>query len=192
MQSSGNFRLVVRRGPQPNQVYPLDRNIITLGRDINNNDISINDPEVSRNHCRFVRTPSGYMLEDLGSTNGSFVNGQRLVGSRMLNPGDIVGLGETVILGYEGAAGQYTPYGQPAYQSAPVTEMARIPSAPAGYHGVIPPDHEAEKRPQEFVYYGQQPRRGGGGSGIGVLLGIGAILFMCVVITAVLLLVLIL
>src|SRR5581483_7339664 len=100
MQSSGSFRLIVRRGPQPNQIYELNKDIITLGRDITN-DIVINDPEVSRHHCRMTRGGGGYTLEDLGSTNGTFVNQQRLTGARPLAGGDMVGLGETVTLGYE-------------------------------------------------------------------------------------------
>ena len=80
-QGNGGFRLVVRRGPQPNQVYELNKDVIALGRDITN-DIVINDPEVSRHHCRMTRSTAGYTLEDLGSTNGTFVNGQRLTGSR--------------------------------------------------------------------------------------------------------------
>ena len=104
MQSSENFRLVVRRGPQPNQVYDLNKDIITIGRDITN-DITINDPEVSRHHLRFTRGAGGFTLEDLGSTNGTFVNGQRLTGAKPLNNGDMLGLGETVTLGYEMARG---------------------------------------------------------------------------------------
>ncbi len=91
MQSNGSFRLIVRRGPQPNQIYELNKDIITLGRDITN-DIVINDPEVSRHHCRLTRGGGGYTLEDLGSTNGTFVNGQRLTGARPLAGGDVVGL----------------------------------------------------------------------------------------------------
>jgi predicted component of type VI protein secretion system len=100
MQGNDNFRLVVRRGPQPNQTYDLNKDIITVGRDITN-DITINDPEVSRHHMRFTRGAGGFTLEDLGSTNGTFVNGQRLTGAKPLNNGDMIGLGETVTLGYE-------------------------------------------------------------------------------------------
>nr|MBA3870950.1 FHA domain-containing protein [Anaerolineae bacterium] len=110
MQSSDNFRLIVRRGPQPNQVYDLNKDIITIGRDITN-DITINDPEVSRHHLRFTRGAGGFTLEDLGSTNGTFVNGQRLTGAKPLNNGDMLGLGETVTLGYEMARGA-APVGQ--------------------------------------------------------------------------------
>ncbi len=100
MQPSDSFRLIVRRGPQPNQTYDLNKDIITLGRDITN-DIVINDPEVSRHHMRLTRGAGGFTLEDLGSTNGTFVNGQRLTGAKPLNNGDMIGLGETVTLGYE-------------------------------------------------------------------------------------------
>ena len=81
-QGNGGSRLVVRRGPQPNQVYEMNKDVVAVGRDITN-DIVINDPEVSRHHCRMTRTPTGCTLEDLGSTNGTFVNGQRLTGSPM-------------------------------------------------------------------------------------------------------------
>ncbi len=99
-QGSDSFQLIVRRGPQPNQSYELNKDIVTLGRDITN-DIVINDPEVSRHHLRMTRGAGGFTLEDLGSTNGTFVNGQRLTGARPLRPGDMVGLGETVTLSYE-------------------------------------------------------------------------------------------
>lgn len=100
IQGSDSFRLVVRRGPQPNQTYDLNKDIVTLGRDITN-DIVINDPEVSRHHMRLTRGAGGFTVEDLGSTNGTFVNGQRLTGARPLRPGDMIGLGETVTLAYE-------------------------------------------------------------------------------------------
>src|SRR4051812_34309067 len=103
MQGSDSFRLIVRRGPQPNQSYDLNKDIVTLGRDITN-DIVINDPEVSRHHMRLTRGAGGFTVEDLGSTNGTFVNGQRLTGARPLRPGDMIGLGETVTLAYEMSA----------------------------------------------------------------------------------------
>ena len=80
------FRLIVRRGPQPNQVYELTAEVTNLGRDITN-DIVINDREVSRHHLRFTRGADGCTMEDLGSTNGTFVNGTRLQGETTLKPG---------------------------------------------------------------------------------------------------------
>src|SRR3990172_1939093 len=100
MQSGPSFRLVVRRGPQPNQQFLLTRETVTIGRDITN-DIVINDPEISRHHSRLVRTPTGYTLEDLRSTNGTFANRQRISSPVQLSNGDTIGLGETVTLTFE-------------------------------------------------------------------------------------------
>jgi pSer/pThr/pTyr-binding forkhead associated (FHA) protein len=94
------YRIVVRRGPHPNATYDLDKDVLTLGRDITN-DILINDVEVSRHHLRFSRSINGYMVEDLGSTNGTFLNGKRLVGAQEIQSGDRVDLGETVALQVE-------------------------------------------------------------------------------------------
>jgi Inner membrane component of T3SS, cytoplasmic domain len=136
MQGSDSFRLIVRRGPQPNQVYELNKDIVTLGRDITN-DIVINDPEVSRHHLRLTRGAGGYTLEDLGSTNGTFINGQRITGARPLRPNDMVGLGETVTLGYEMVgAGGFVGTADPAAgvtapgAAAPPPQPSYAPMAP--------------------------------------------------------------
>ncbi len=56
------------------------------------------DPELSRQHARLSRGPGGELtIEDLGSTNGTFVNGERLGGRRRLLPGDQVRVGQTII-----------------------------------------------------------------------------------------------
>lgn len=93
-------RLIVRTGPNPGMVFDLTKEITTLGRDVAN-DIVLGDPEVSRQHARLTRTPGGYVLEDLGSTNGSFINGERLSSPRVLNPGDLLGMSEKVTLTFE-------------------------------------------------------------------------------------------
>jgi hypothetical protein len=93
-------RLIVRTGPNPGMVFDLTKEITTLGRDVIN-DIVLGDPEVSRQHARLTRTPGGYVLEDLGSTNGSFVNGERLSSPRVLNPGDLIGMSEKITLTFE-------------------------------------------------------------------------------------------
>ena len=149
MQGNDSFRLVVRRGPQPNQTYELNKDIITVGRDITN-DIVINDPEVSRHHMRLTRGAGGFTLEDLGSTNGTFINGQRLTGAKPLNNGDMVGLGETVTLAYEVAGGQQPAAAPPASPYARQQEPAApSPEAPAPYY---------EPQPEQPAYgYDQAP-----------------------------------
>jgi pSer/pThr/pTyr-binding forkhead associated (FHA) protein len=96
------YRLVMRTGPTVGKVFPIDKNEIFIGRDLAN-DISINDPEVSRRHARIFLQGNNYVLEDLGSTNGSMVGGQRLMGPYMLRPGELIVFGEQVSLLYESA-----------------------------------------------------------------------------------------
>src|SRR3954454_19369174 len=56
------------------------------------------DSEISRRHARFRRGARGEVIvEDLGSTNGTYVNGQRLAAPYLLKPGDQVTLGRTVL-----------------------------------------------------------------------------------------------
>jgi hypothetical protein len=95
-----NFQLVMQSGPTPGKSYPLDKNEIFIGRDINN-DIVISDAEISRKHCSLTLKGGGYVAEDLGSTNGCFVNGQRLMGPHALVSGELMMLGENVGLVYE-------------------------------------------------------------------------------------------
>lgn len=130
IQGSESFRLVVRRGPQPNQAYDLNKDLVTLGRDITN-DIVINDPEVSRHHLRLTRIASGVNLEDLGSTNGTFVNGQRLTGPRVLRAGDMIGLGETVTLAFEQAPAAGTVSAEPPPGGTMLSSAQRSAPQPA-------------------------------------------------------------
>lgn len=71
--------------------YPLTRDTYTVGRH-RNNDIVVSDPKVSSFHARFDRTLEGFVLVDLRSRNGSFVNGRR-VDAVVLQNGDEVKLG---------------------------------------------------------------------------------------------------
>jgi hypothetical protein len=98
--SEAAFRLVVKSGPNPGTPFDLGKEVTLVGRDVTN-DIALGDAEVSRQHARLTQTPGGYVLEDLGSTNGSFVNGERLVAPRVLAAGDLIGMGENVTLSFE-------------------------------------------------------------------------------------------
>jgi len=92
-------RLVVRRGPNPNQTFDLIQEKIIIGRS-SGNEIAITDPEISRKHAQLIRQDAGYALEDLGSTNGSFINDRRVVGLTPLHHGDVIDLGEAISLVY--------------------------------------------------------------------------------------------
>jgi hypothetical protein len=88
-------RLVMAQGGQDNS-FPLVRDTYTLGRH-RNNDIVINDPKVSSFHARLDRSSEGFVLVDLKSRNGSFVNGKRITHG-VLKTGDEVRLGTARLL----------------------------------------------------------------------------------------------
>jgi pSer/pThr/pTyr-binding forkhead associated (FHA) protein len=93
-------RITVQKGPQPNQIFDLALDQLTIGRS-SANDVTITDPEISRKQARFVKQGTDYAIEDLGSTNGTFVNERRIVGLTPLHDGDIIEFGEAVVLLYE-------------------------------------------------------------------------------------------
>jgi pSer/pThr/pTyr-binding forkhead associated (FHA) protein len=95
-----SFQIVLRSGPTPGKTYPLVKSEIFIGRDLSN-DIVINDPEISRRHARLYIQNGAFVLEDLGSTNGSSVNGQRLVSPYTLHPDEVITLGERITLVFE-------------------------------------------------------------------------------------------
>lgn len=67
---------VVHSGPDAGQVIPLPRGSYTIGRSAS--DIVVSDPALSRNHARLMVTEDSIVLEDLGSVNGTFVDGERI------------------------------------------------------------------------------------------------------------------
>jgi hypothetical protein len=71
----------------------LDQGVIVIGRS-SGCDVVVDDPNVSRRHAEIRRLGEGYSLVDLGSTNGTEVNGQR-VGETSLMNGDVIGVGTT-------------------------------------------------------------------------------------------------
>ncbi|HEX7526674.1 MAG TPA: FHA domain-containing protein, partial [Gaiellaceae bacterium] len=76
-------------------VLTLDSHALTVGRGAAN-DVPLPDDEyASSRHARFEPRRGGVWIEDIGSTNGTFVNGIRLTRERKLVPGDVVRIGET-------------------------------------------------------------------------------------------------
>jgi FHA domain-containing protein len=78
-------------GPLNGQTIQLQLDITTIGS-IGGNTVVLADPAVSRKHLGIKRIGSGYELADLGSSNGVYVNGQR-VPKRLLQTGDIIRIG---------------------------------------------------------------------------------------------------
>ena len=100
MPEEPGYWLVMRRGPHRNQLFRLERPLVNIGRDLAN-DIAIRDSQVSRFHLRLTLLGQDYHLQDLGSTNGARVNGLPVSGRRLLNDGDIIALGDSILLTYD-------------------------------------------------------------------------------------------
>jgi hypothetical protein len=155
---STNFRLVLREGPTPGKEYLLDKSEMFIGRDLAN-EIVINDPEVSRKHARIFMQGLNIVIEDLGSTNGTSINGQRLMGPYVLRPGEIITFGEHIALLFESVtsdpnatvAAIRQPAPAPAYTPAPK------PQAPAPVYQAPPPPKPQYIPPPAPIYSGHVP-----------------------------------
>ena len=101
----GTGMLVVVRGPNAGSRYLLDRDVTSVGRHPDS-DIFLDDVTVSRRHAELLRSEVGIVVQDRGSLNGSYVNGDR-VDERALETGDELQIGRFKLLfvGEPGAAG---------------------------------------------------------------------------------------
>ncbi len=75
---------------------PFDKETLTVGRKPDN-DIVIDNPAVSGHHCKIVRQADAYFIEDLNSTNGTYVNEKRVMKAG-LHPNDVVGLAKHALV----------------------------------------------------------------------------------------------
>ncbi len=90
-------RLVVVGGPgaSDERALALDSVSVTIGRGLDNDLVLEDDRFASLVHARLLPRPDGVWIEDAGSTNGTYVNGERIARPRRLEPGDVIRLGET-------------------------------------------------------------------------------------------------
>jgi pSer/pThr/pTyr-binding forkhead associated (FHA) protein len=98
----GKGQLIITTGAQEGQVVPLLLNTVTIGRAVKNAtwEIGLQDPSVSRPHAVMERRGDQWVLMDLGSSNGTQVNAERVYEGEetMLQDGDIVSFGATMVL----------------------------------------------------------------------------------------------
>lgn len=90
-------KLVVVSSPalRAGEEHTIDSGPLLVGREGENDVPLVRDEFSSSRHARFEPRRDGVWVEDVGSTNGTFVNGVRLDAPRKLSPGDVIRIGET-------------------------------------------------------------------------------------------------
>jgi hypothetical protein len=143
--AKAQYRLVVRQGPIPGQIFELNRNEISIGRDIAN-DFVINDAEVSRRHARLTLEGDRYKIEDLNSTNGTYIDGQRLIGPHLMAIGESIMFGDNIGVIFDGepATADLTVPGAVDLGSTPVAAI------PAPVESLVQPVMPTQPKLNDF------------------------------------------
>ncbi len=87
--------IYVINGPRSDQFFEIEGHTIFVGRTAEN-DFQINDYSVSRKHLKIARNANKYAIEDLGSSNGTFVSGVRVHENAIL-PGETIAIGPALL-----------------------------------------------------------------------------------------------
>lgn len=135
-------------GPDAGRQIPLAQQPIEIGREAREGVEIANDHLISRHHARLTPTASGVVVEDLGSSNGTFVDGDEIHSPAVLTPGAKLTIGVTVLelrTAAEAAGGT-------VIRPVPValTALRPIPTPPP--QDVVPTGGlAAEERPPDYV-----------------------------------------
>ena len=171
---ASQFQLIMRSGPTPGAAFVLEGDQIDIGRD-STNEIVINDAEISRRHARLTFQGGKYVLEDLGSTNGTFVNGQRLAGPRVLKSGEVVSFGEQIVMIFEAilAADAGATVVSPRAAAVPVASRPVMPPPPppVEYVGSVPASPSPAPIPGTINIRRPNP--------VVIIAAVGVFLFLC-------------
>ena len=106
--SPSSARLTIKTGTDSGKVVELTKSELVIGRSAPA-DLIIVNPEISRRHARLLFQQGNYILEDLGSSNGTFINGQRLGDSQVLTDGAEIQLGSEIRLVFSQPAAGVQP-----------------------------------------------------------------------------------
>lgn len=118
----------------------------TIGRD-EKNDVTVRDATVSRRHASITVVGTDYVLQDVGSTNGTYVNEARITAPRVLKPNDVILFGDNVSMKFE--PGEDDPY---ATLHGMRTAGAIPPKAAGAPQGIRPPgDARTQQMPRGQV-----------------------------------------
>src|SRR5436190_7049393 len=123
-----SIALRVTEGPAAGSVLTVADEELLIGRQAPGPGKLGNDIEISRRHARVTREANGqFLIEDLGSTNGTYVNGERIVGAQILKPGDTLEMGDTKLT-VEALGAPSDKVISPGGEPPAVTTFAEIPA----------------------------------------------------------------
>jgi pSer/pThr/pTyr-binding forkhead associated (FHA) protein len=147
-------KLVLLSAGLTGRSHELNVDKTTIGR-VEDNTFQIAEASVSSHHCEILLRGSDVMVKDLNSTNGTFINGEK-VGESVLKPGQVLRLGQ-IEMRLEGGAMSAAP--APAHAPAPAAP--RAPSAPSPGPGKKPESTMIVQRGVSLNELEQGPRAGG-------------------------------
>jgi tetratricopeptide (TPR) repeat protein len=119
--------LIAQAGPASGQEFALEGDELVIGRSADN-PVSIPDTSVSRKHALVRKTAEGWAVSDLGSGNGTMLNGEAIADETQLNEGDLITLGDTELRfsgGVDAAAGESTAEMPTGGRARPPVRTAR-------------------------------------------------------------------
>jgi pSer/pThr/pTyr-binding forkhead associated (FHA) protein/ABC-type multidrug transport system ATPase subunit len=108
MSSPGKPSLIVQKGLADEQVFNLNAPVLVIGR-MAPADIILDNKVVSRQHARITLEEGQYYLEDLNSLNGTFVNGSQVKAKVSIKSGDLIHLGDQVVMVFQAALPESEP-----------------------------------------------------------------------------------
>jgi tetratricopeptide (TPR) repeat protein len=163
--SEGGPKLVCTSGPKAGEEFLLNEEEYVIGRSTDN-PICIPDSSVSRRHVQVRKLGAGWVVSDLGSGNGTLLNGEPLADETVLKDGDVITMGDSELQfspgsGFNPEATMMMPAGGVARADA--TMMIQMPTArparPAASEGGAP---ARPARPERGGAAPARPERGGG------------------------------
>ena len=156
--------LEVLEGKAAGRQIPVGDELV-IGRGSDETGRLADDPELSRRHARFSTDGEGVlMVEDFNSTNGTFVNGERITGARRLQPGDTVKVGATVmqVLDASGRRLQPTTFStMPTFEES-ASQFETVASTPAYQEPHTPPPPPPRQDTPVQQPPGEGPKRSSG------------------------------
>src|SRR2546430_17436452 len=119
------MKLIIEDDEGRKTVVPVVRDEITIGRN-DANIVRLSEKDVSRHHGRLLRESGNYYIEDLNSFTGIRVNGEKVIGKRLVHDGDLIQLSAYDLILQEGSEG---PVARPfvGYSPPPIPPQAAEP-----------------------------------------------------------------